>query len=92
MPISVDTLRGLAAKQTLVFDSASQTLSKASAKHSFASFFGTKTAKAVNRETMGAIKKAMLSDPRYFAVREKAAQMLSTIDKGGKVDSSKIKS
>ena len=92
MPISVDTLRGLASSQTVVFDGASQTLNKASAKHSFASFFGTRAAKAVNRETMAAIKNAVLSDPRYFGVRERAAQMLSALDNGGKVDSSKIKS
>ena len=71
MPISVDTIRGLTSKY-VVFDSQREALDKASVGHHIANFFGSKAAKSVNRETMNAIKNAVLSESRYFGIRERA--------------------
>lgn len=91
MPISVDTIRGLTSKY-VVFDSQREALDKAGVGHHIANFFGSKAAKSVNRETMNAIKNAVLSESRYFGIRERAAQMLSGLDNGSCVDLKKIKS
>ena len=80
MNISLDTLRGLADRQNIVFNSDRQNVERASARQSIGSLFGTKNAKALNHKTFDEIKNAVLSDPRYFGVREKANELLSKIN------------
>ena len=92
MSISVDMLRGLASNKTVVLTDGGASVGNAGRLHSIAGFFGTKAAKAVNRETLDAIKKAVCTDSRYFGVREKAAELLSAVGDGKNVNSSRIKS
>ena len=92
MSISVDMLRGLASNKTVVLTDGGASVGNAGRLHSIAGFFGTKAAKAVNRETLDAIRNAVCTDPRYFGVREKAAELLSAVGDGKNVNSSRIKS
>lgn len=91
MNISLDTLRGLADRQNIVFNSDRQNVERASARQSIGSLFGTKNAKALNHKTFDEIKTAVLSDPRYFGVREKANELLSTINADKAIKSRDIK-
>lgn len=89
--MTVDMLRGLNSSRTVVFDNSNKTLREAGIGHSIASFFGTKTAKETNRETLAAIKDAVLSDARYFGVRKEAVQWFSSFNASDAIDSTKIK-
>ena len=91
MNISLDTLRGLANRQNIVFNSDRQNIERASARQSIGSLFGTKNAKALNHKTFDEIKNAVLSDPRYFGVREKANELLSKINADKAINSRDIK-
>ena len=53
MNLSLDVPRHLSNNHSIVFNSQSQALERASAGHSTARFFGTKSAQAVNRQTLG---------------------------------------
>ena len=92
MNISVDTLRSLSGNNNIVFNAQTKSLAKAGAGHSIASFFGSKSAQAVNRQTLDEIKKAIICNDRYFGVREKASQLLSQIDPTKAIKASTIKS
>ena len=92
MNISVDTLRSLSGNNNIVFDAQTKSLTKAGAGHSIASFFGSKSAQAVNRQTLDEIKKAIICNDRYFGVRDKASQLLSQIDSAKSIKASTIKS
>lgn len=80
MSITVDSLRNLSSFQKVVVDVNRKSLERADRNHRIASFFGDANAKAVNRQTYEAIKKAVLSDTRYFGVQERARELLSRID------------
>ena len=91
MNISLDTLRGLADRQNIVFNSDRQNIERASARQSIGSLFGTKNAKTLNHKTFDEIKNAVLSDSRYFGVREKANELLSKINADKAIKSRDIK-
>ena len=72
MNVTVDSLRNLAANQSIMFNTKSESIEKAKAYHSIGVHFGTAASKARNQATLQAIKQAIVSDPRYPNVRAQA--------------------
>jgi hypothetical protein len=90
MNVTVDSLRSLAANQSIVFNEKSQSLERAGLSHSIGVCFGTEASKARNQATLLAIKRAIVSDPRYAGVMNQASLMLDQVRTDLKIDSSQI--
>ena len=92
MNVTVDSLRNLAANQSIMFNTKSESIEKAKAYHSIGVHFRTAASKARNQATLQAIKQAIVSEPRYANVREQARDMLDEIRTDMKINSSQIQS
>ena len=62
MNVTVDSLRNLAANQSIMFNAKSESIEKAKAYHSIGVHFGTAASKARNQATLQAIKQAIVSN------------------------------
>ena len=92
MNVTVDSLRNLAANQSIMFNTKRESIEKAKAYHSIGVHFGTAASKARNQATLQAIKQAIVSDPRYANVRTQARDMLDEVRTDMKINSSQIQS
>ncbi len=92
MPITVDSLRNLAENQSVMLNAQTLDLERSSRSLRFRSAFRTSGAKATNALTLAAIRRAVVSDPRYNCVRQRADALFDQIDRTKLVQTNVIRS
>lgn len=92
MPITVESLRNLAGNQSVMLDAQADGLQRTNFSQRFRSAFGTSGAKAANARTLEAIRQAVVSDPRYTCVRQRADALFARIDGNKLIQSNAIRS
>lgn len=91
MPITVDSLRSLAANQSVMLNAETQTLERSSLSLRFRSAFGTRGAANTNSQTLAAIRTAVVTDPRFSCVQQRADALFDRIDRTKLVQANAIR-
>ena len=77
--INLDALRNISASRTLVLNNTGDDLVQNKTFQKFRSFFNIGSARAENRQTLDAIRTAILNDPRFSGFGEMASQELDRL-------------
>lgn len=77
--ITLDTLRNVSARRSLVLNNTSDQLIQNKAFQRLRSFFNIGNARAENAQTLAAIRTAILNDPRFAACAEDSTRKLDSL-------------
>lgn len=92
MPITVDSLRNLAENQSVMLNAQTLDLERSSRSLRFRSAFGTRGAANTNSQTLAAIRTAVVTDPRFSCVQQRASELFDRIDRTKLVQTNVIRS
>ena len=91
MPITVDALRNLAENQSVMLNAQTQGLERSSLSLRFRSAFGTRGAANTNSQTLAAIRQAVVTDPRFSCVQQRASELFDRLNASKLVQTNAIR-
>ena len=91
MPITVDSLRNLAENQSVMLNAQTQGLERSSLSLRFRSAFGTRGAANTNSQTLAAIRQAVVTDPRFSCVQQRASELFDRLNASKLVQTNAIR-
>ena len=91
MPITVDALRNLAENQSVMLNAQTQGLERSSLSLRFRSAFGTRGAANTNSQTLAAIRQAVVTDPRFSCVQQRASELFDRLNASKLVQANAIR-
>lgn len=91
MPITVDALRNLAENQSVMLNAQTQGLERSSLSLRFRSAFGTRGAANANSQTLAAIRQAVVTDPRFSCVQQRASELFDRLNASKLVQTNAIR-